>query len=66
VSIIWLALALGIATTLMSYFSSATRYESFIGSLQYGLLYTVSHAIFTTAIFTGLFYTVLLVASCLW
>jgi hypothetical protein len=50
----------------MSDFSSATRYESFIGSLQYGLLYTVSHAIFTTAIFIGLFYIVLLVASWLW
>ena len=62
-SIIWLALALGVATTLMSYFSSARRDESFIGSLQYGLLYAVSRAIFTTAIFTGLFYIVLLVAS---
>ena len=59
-SIIWLALALGIATTVMGYFSPATR------SLQYGLLYAVSHAIFTAALFTGLFYIVLLVAGWLY
>jgi hypothetical protein len=32
-NLIWLALALGIATMLMGYFSSAQGYESFIGSL---------------------------------
>jgi hypothetical protein len=45
----------------MTYFSSAKRYESFIGSLQYGPVYILGHALFTTAIFSGLFYVVLLI-----
>ena len=60
-SLIWFALAFGIATTLMTYFASAKRYESFLGSLQYGPVYILSHALFTTAIFSGLFYVLLLI-----
>jgi hypothetical protein len=59
ISIFSLALALGIATMLMGYFSSAKRYETFIGSLQHGVGYTVGHATFTTAVVSALFYVVL-------
>lgn len=55
----WMALALSVATMIMGYISSATRFEAFIGSLQHGLLYTAGHAIFTTAVFTALFYAAL-------
>ena len=59
----WIALAAGIATMLMGYFSSATRYEAFIGSLQHGAFYTIGHALFTTVVFSVLFYIVLWLAT---
>jgi hypothetical protein len=55
----WIALALGIATTLVSYVSSAGRANNFTDSLRYGLSYVFANALFTAAIFSGLFYILL-------
>ena len=65
-NLIWIALALGTATMIMANVSSAERWERFIGSLQYGRVYIISHAIFTGLILAALYYLVLLLGRWAW
>jgi hydrogenase/urease accessory protein HupE len=65
-NLIWIALAFGIATMIVGYVSSAERWERFVGSIQYGYVYTLGHAIFTALIFAALYYLVLLFGRWAW
>jgi hypothetical protein len=59
VTLFWFALALGLATTIMGYISSAAQWHAFVGMLRDGPIFTASHAVITTAILSALFYAVL-------
>jgi hypothetical protein len=55
------ALAFGVAATIASQFSSARRYERFLGHLQNSVSYTVQGFIFQTFVFAVPAYLLLLI-----
>jgi hypothetical protein len=55
------ALAFGVVAMIASQFSSARRYERFLGHLQNSVSYTVQGAIFQTFVFAVPAYLVLLI-----
>jgi hypothetical protein len=60
-SLVIYALAFGVAATIASQFSSARRYERFLGHLQNSVSYTVQGFIFQTFVFAVPAYLLLLI-----